>query len=237
VEFIRIFSESAYGIPTEQVVGSTGELQFKMGPDGKPVLVRLAKVNLVDDGPGKPVGIQRFIGRRPIFAFGNSDGDQQMLEWTAAGDGPRFMALVYHTDSEREWADDRKSPRRWRALTSHARAGRWSTEAGWKRVFSRRKPTAALNPLMLGVRRGGLGATFALEPNSRAYRRPRHECRRFRRESAKPRQSKARGVGGSNLDFDLGNADDANDRQIFVGPAPRSARVGEMGLGGPGLRR
>ena len=107
VEFIRIFSDSAYGIPTEQVIGSTGELQFKVLPDGKPVLMRLPKVSLVDDGPGKPVGIQRFIGRRPIFAFGNSDGDKQMLEWTAGGDGPRFMGLVHHTDAEREYAYDR----------------------------------------------------------------------------------------------------------------------------------
>jgi hypothetical protein len=73
------------------------------------VLVREPKVDFIDDGPGKPVGINRFIGRRPILAFGNSDGDQQMLEWTAAGTGPRFAALVHHTDREREWAYDRQS--------------------------------------------------------------------------------------------------------------------------------
>ena len=73
------------------------------------MLVKEPKVEFVDDGPGKPVGINRFIGRRPIFAFGNSDGDLQMLEWTAAGDGARFMGIVRHTDAEREWAYDRTS--------------------------------------------------------------------------------------------------------------------------------
>jgi len=109
VEFMRVFAEKVYGIPPEQVVGSTGQLAFKTGADGKPVLLKLAKIDLVDDHAGKPVGIQRFIGRRPIFAFGNSDGDQQMLEWTAAGAGPRFMGLVHHTDAEREYAYDRTS--------------------------------------------------------------------------------------------------------------------------------
>ena len=109
VEFMRRFAEKVYGIPPEQVVGSSGVVKFEMGADGKPVLMKEAKVEFVDDGPGKPVGINRFIGRRPIFAFGNSDGDQQMLEWTAAGSGARFMGLVHHTDAEREWAYDRNS--------------------------------------------------------------------------------------------------------------------------------
>jgi phosphoglycolate phosphatase-like HAD superfamily hydrolase len=109
VEFMRRFAERVYGIPPEQVVGSSGVVKFEMDADGKPILVKEAKVEFIDDGPGKPVGINRFIGRRPIFAFGNSDGDQQMLEWTAAGDGPRFMGLVHHTDAEREWAYDRDS--------------------------------------------------------------------------------------------------------------------------------
>jgi phosphoglycolate phosphatase-like HAD superfamily hydrolase len=108
VEFMRVFSEQVYGIPPEQVVGSTGKLKFEM-QDGKPVLMKLPDINFVDDGPGKPVGIQQFIGRRPIMAFGNSDGDQQMLEWTAAGDGARFCLLVHHTDAVREWAYDRDS--------------------------------------------------------------------------------------------------------------------------------
>jgi phosphoserine phosphatase len=108
VEFMRVFAEKVYGIPPEQVVGSSGVVKFEMRADG-PVLVKEPKVEFVDDGPGKPVGINRFIGRRPIFAFGNSDGDLQMLEWTAAGSGAHFMGLVHHTDSDREWAYDRES--------------------------------------------------------------------------------------------------------------------------------
>ncbi|MDM0076633.1 HAD family hydrolase [Variovorax sp. J2P1-59] len=140
VEFMRVFTEKAYGIPPEQVVGSTGQLAFRMGGDGKPVLMRLAKIDLVDDGPGKPVGIQRFIGRRPIFAFGNSDGDQQMLEWTAAGSGPRFMGIVHHTDADREYAYDRTSHigKLDKAL-DEATARAWTVvdmKRDWNRVFS-----------------------------------------------------------------------------------------------------
>ena len=91
----RPWTERVYGIPPEQVVGSQGELRFELR-EGKPVLVKEAKAVLIDDGPGKPVGIQRHIGRRPVLAFGNSDGDQQMLEWTVAGDGVRFRARVAH---------------------------------------------------------------------------------------------------------------------------------------------
>ena len=109
VEFMRPWVEKVYGIPPEQVVGSSGVVKFQKGKDGKPVLVKEAKVEFIDDGPGKPVGINRFIGRRPVFAFGNSDGDLQMLQWTAAGGGARFMGIVHHTDAEREWAYDRKS--------------------------------------------------------------------------------------------------------------------------------
>lgn len=108
VEFMRAFAERVYGIPPEQVIGSSGVLQF-VNKDGKVALLKTPKVEFIDDHAGKPAGIQRFIGRRPIFAFGNSDGDQQMLEWTAAGSGARFMGLVHHTDAEREWAYDRKS--------------------------------------------------------------------------------------------------------------------------------
>jgi hypothetical protein len=109
VEFIRPWVEKVYGIPPEQVVGSSGVVKFEMGADGKPVLIKLPQVEFVNEGPGKPVGINRFIGRRPIFAFGNSDGDQQMLEWTTAGDGARFAGLVHHTDALREYAYDRNS--------------------------------------------------------------------------------------------------------------------------------
>jgi phosphoglycolate phosphatase-like HAD superfamily hydrolase len=109
IEFMRPWVPRVYGIPPEQVIGSSGVVKFEKDSDGKPILVKEPKVEFIDDGPGKPVGINRFIGRRPIFAFGNSDGDQQMLEWTAAGNGARFMGLVHHTDTEREWAYDRNS--------------------------------------------------------------------------------------------------------------------------------
>jgi len=139
-DFMRVFTERIYGIPAEQVIGSYGGLELRKGADGKPVLMKLAKVELVDDHVGKPVGIQRFIGRRPIFAFGNSDGDQQMLEWTAAGDGPRFLGLVHHTDAEREYAYDRKShvgqlDKAW----AEAVTRKWTVvdmKKDWKQVFS-----------------------------------------------------------------------------------------------------
>jgi phosphoglycolate phosphatase-like HAD superfamily hydrolase len=109
VEFMRPWVEKVYGIPPEQVVGSSGVVKFQVGADDKPVLMKLPQIEFIDDGPGKPVGINRFIGRRPIFAFGNSDGDQQMLEWTAAGDGARFIGIVHHTDALREYAYDTQS--------------------------------------------------------------------------------------------------------------------------------
>ena len=108
IEFMRPWVESVYGIPPEQVVGSSIKTRFEMR-DGVPVLVRLPEVHFIDDKAGKPVGINEYIGRRPIAAFGNSDGDLQMLQWTAAGKGRRFMLLVHHTDAEREYAYDRKS--------------------------------------------------------------------------------------------------------------------------------
>lgn len=108
VEFMRAWTEEVYGIPPEQVIGTsfTGEYQYN---DGKPVIMRMPKLAHNDDGPGKPVSIDAVIGRRPLLAFGNSDGDLQMLQWTAAGDGKRFMGLVHHTDAQREWAYDRNS--------------------------------------------------------------------------------------------------------------------------------
>jgi len=109
IEFMRPWTERVYGIPPEQVVGSSGEVKFQTRADDKPELMKLAKIEFVDDGPGKPVGINRFIGRRPIFAFGNSDGDLQMLQWTMAGNGLRFAGLVHHTDATREYAYDRNS--------------------------------------------------------------------------------------------------------------------------------
>jgi hypothetical protein len=139
VEFMRVFADQVYGVPPEQVVGSSGVVRFEIGADGKPVLIKEPKVEFIDDGPGKPVGINRFIGRRPIFAFGNSDGDQQMLEYTAAGSGARFMGLVHHTDAEREWAYDRDSPvgRLSTALDEANRRG-WTVvdmKRDWREVF------------------------------------------------------------------------------------------------------
>ena len=109
VDFMRVFAQRVYGIPPEQVVGTTFVTTFAMQPDGTPALTIEPKVAMIDDGPGKPVGINTFIGRRPILAFGNSDGDHQMLQWTAAGTGARLMGLVHHTDSAREWSYDRQS--------------------------------------------------------------------------------------------------------------------------------
>ena len=108
MEFMRTFSERVYGVPPEQVIGSSGKLKFEMRESG-PVLLRLPVIDFIDDKQGKPVGIHKFIGRRPIAAFGNSDGDLQMLQWTTAGDGPRFGLIVHHTDAEREFAYDRES--------------------------------------------------------------------------------------------------------------------------------
>ena len=140
IEFMRVFTERVYGIPPEQVVGSSGVVKFELGPDGKPVLLKGAEIEFVDDGPGKPVGINRFIGRRPIMAFGNSDGDLQMLQWTTAGDGLRFAGLVHHTDAEREWAYDRDSHigRLDKAL-DEANAKGWTVvdmRNDWKTIFA-----------------------------------------------------------------------------------------------------
>ncbi|MDH4126481.1 MAG: haloacid dehalogenase-like hydrolase [Gammaproteobacteria bacterium] len=108
IEFMRPWVEQVYGIPPEQVVGSSIAVEFEVR-DGNPVLARQAKIDFIDDKADKPVGIHRFIGRRPIAAFGNSDGDLQMLQWTAAGSGPNLKVLLHHTDAEREWAYDRDS--------------------------------------------------------------------------------------------------------------------------------
>jgi phosphoglycolate phosphatase-like HAD superfamily hydrolase len=138
MDFMRVFSERVYGIPPEQVVGSSGKLNFELR-DGKPVIEKLAILDFNDDKAGKPVDIQVHIGRRPIFAFGNSDGDLQMLQWTAAGSGASFMGLVHHTDAEREWAYDRQSSvgRLDKALDAAA-LSKWTVvdmKSDWKRIF------------------------------------------------------------------------------------------------------
>lgn len=138
VEFMRPWTEKTYGIPPEQVVGTSVKTKFELR-NGKPVLSRLPDINFVDDNGGKPVGIDAHIGRRPIASFGNSDGDLQMLEWTTAGRGPRFALLVHHTDGAREWAYDRTSGvgRLDKALDeAHARG--WTVvnmKNDWKVIF------------------------------------------------------------------------------------------------------
>ena len=138
IEFMRVFAEAVYGIPPEQVVGSTGKQKFELR-DGKPVLVKLPEVEFVDDGEGKPVSIQKFIGRRPIAAFGNSDGDLQMLQWTAAGSGARLCLYIHHTDAEREWAYDRESRiGRLDKGLDEAQANGWTVvdmKRDWKIIF------------------------------------------------------------------------------------------------------
>jgi len=142
IEFMRTFSEKVYGVPPEQVVGSSIKTKFEIR-NGKPVILRLPEVDFIDDGPGKAVGIQKFIGRRPIASFGNSDGDQQMLQWTMAGDGPRFALIVHHTDAEREYAYDRKSSigKLDKAL-DEAQARGWtvvSMKEDWKTIYPPQK--------------------------------------------------------------------------------------------------
>ncbi|MGZ9241203.1 MAG: HAD family hydrolase [Candidatus Binatia bacterium] len=138
VEFMRPWVEKAYGIPPEQVIGSTIGTKFEMR-DGKPVILRLAEIDFIDDKEGKPVAINKFIGRRPIAAFGNSDGDLQMLQWTCEASGPRFCVYVHHTDAEREWAYDRASSiGRLDKGLDEARAKGWTVvdmKKDWRQVF------------------------------------------------------------------------------------------------------
>jgi phosphoglycolate phosphatase-like HAD superfamily hydrolase len=138
VEFMRAFAEKVYGVPPEQVIGSSGKVKFELR-NGKPVLLKLPAVEFVDDKADKPVAIDRFIGRRPVAAFGNSDGDLQMLQWTAAGAGPRFCLYVHHTDGEREVAYDRNSSiGRLDHGLDEARARGWtvvSMKDDWKTIF------------------------------------------------------------------------------------------------------
>jgi phosphoglycolate phosphatase-like HAD superfamily hydrolase len=138
IEFLRAFAEKRYGVPPEQVVGSSIKTTYEVR-DGRPVIARLPAIDFIDDKAGKPVGIQKFIGRRPLMAFGNSDGDFEMLEWTTAGPGPRFGLLVHHDDPQREWAYDRESHvgRLKRGLNEAPQRG-WviaSMQRDWKRIF------------------------------------------------------------------------------------------------------
>jgi phosphoglycolate phosphatase-like HAD superfamily hydrolase len=138
IEFMRAFAEITYGVPPEQVIGSSGKLKFEMRDDG-PVLTKLNEIAVIDDTVEKPAVIQNHIGRRPIASFGNSDGDLEMLQWTVAGKGARFAMLVHHTDETREWAYDRKSPigQLDKAL-DEANARGWTVadmKSDWRRIF------------------------------------------------------------------------------------------------------
>jgi len=139
IEFMRPWTEKVYGIPPEQVVGSSIKTRFEMR-DGRPLLFRLPEINFIDDKTGKPIGINEHIGRRPIAAFGNSDGDLEMLQWTTLGGGVRFGLIVHHTDAEREYAYDRQSHfgKLDKALDAAA-VNRWTVvdmKRDWKRVFA-----------------------------------------------------------------------------------------------------
>jgi phosphoserine phosphatase len=125
IEFMRAFSEVTYGVPPEQVIGSSGKLKFEMRDNG-PVLTKLPEIEVVNDTAEKPAAIQKYIGRRPIAAFGNSDGDLEMLQWTTAGKGARLALLVHHNDAAREWAYDREP-----AIGQLDKALDEATEKGW----------------------------------------------------------------------------------------------------------
>ncbi len=139
-DFVRVYAEQTYGIPPEQVVGTAGGTKYSYGKDGKPFLTKEPKLLLNDNNAGKPEGIHLMIGCRPYAAFGNSDGDLQMLQWTTGGAGPSFALLVHHTDAVREWAYDRTSAigRLDKAL-DEARAKNWTIvdmKNDWKRIFA-----------------------------------------------------------------------------------------------------
>jgi len=133
IEFMRPWADPVYGIPPEQVVGSSVKVKFEMRAEG-PVLLRLPAIDFIDDKDGKPIGINSHIGLRPIAAFGNSDGDLQMLQWTAAGQGARFALLVHHTDAEREFAYNKGAEK----ALGEAKAKGWTVvdmKHDWKAIY------------------------------------------------------------------------------------------------------
>jgi phosphoserine phosphatase len=138
IDFMRVWAEKVYGIPPEQVIGSSIVTKFEIA-DGVPVLTRLPELNFMDDNVGKPVAIHQHIGRRPIAAFGNSDGDLQMLQWTAGGEGSRLALLVHHTDSIREFAYDASSMGKLEVALTEAAAKGWTVvdmKNDWNKVFA-----------------------------------------------------------------------------------------------------
>ena len=147
IEFVRVFSENIYGIPPERVVGSSLDAKYEIR-DGQPVIIKQASIDLIDDHDGKPVGIHRYIGRRPILAIGNSDGDFEMLEYVTSGDGPRFGIIIHHDDREREFAYDRDSSigRSARVLDEGPQRG-WkivSMKSDWKVIYPEEKTGPSL---------------------------------------------------------------------------------------------
>jgi phosphoglycolate phosphatase-like HAD superfamily hydrolase len=143
-DFMRVWAEEVYGIPPHQVVGSYGKVRYDVR-DHAPVLVKAGGIEMIDDREGKPVGIHRFIGRRPLAAFGNSDGDQAMLEWTTIGRSPSFGLIVHHTDAEREWAYDAAPTSTGKLVTAleAAPARGWvvvDMARDWKVVFRAEEP-------------------------------------------------------------------------------------------------
>ena len=175
IEFMRPWIELVYGIPPEQVIGSSIKTKFELR-DGKPVLVRLPEIDFIDDKEGKPVGIQSHIGRRPLAAFGNSDGDLAMMQWTMAGSGSRLALFVHHTDAEREWAYDRTSHiGQFDKGLDEARAKGWliaDMKRDWKTIYPPQKtsllPAApAIKPACCdaaGGRAGLLARTLTTTP-------------------------------------------------------------------------
>ena len=142
VEFMRVWAPEAYGIPPEQIIGSTVKTEYVVS-GGKPQLMRKPEIDFIDDKAGKPVNINKIIGRRPIIAVGNSDGDREMIEWTTAGDGPRLGMIIHHTDAEREWAYDKDSHvgQLVKALEQGKKEG-WvivDMKNDWKTVFGKTK--------------------------------------------------------------------------------------------------
>ena len=138
IEFMRAWAERVYDIPPERVIGSSIKTEFQLR-DGTPALVRLPEINFVDEYAAKPVAINQHVGRRPLAAFGNSDGDQQMLQWATTGSGPGFACLIHHTDADREWAYDRQSSvGHLEKALDEAQAKGWTVvdmKEDWGRVF------------------------------------------------------------------------------------------------------
>ena len=140
IEFMRVFAEKIYGIPPERVIGSSGKVEYRLDEKGKPYLFKQAEMEFVDDGPGKPVAINHFIGRQPVIAVGNSDGDLQMLQYTMGGSAPHLAIYIHHDDAEREYSYDRtdKLAKLDRGL-DQAAADDWlvvSIKRDWMSVFS-----------------------------------------------------------------------------------------------------